>query len=85
MRHARYIVIRTRELLGYREYLGPVVSTPRTIHYDARRLYRKPGHRLRWVAWSRATAWQRSQCRGEGAPARQAATDRITPNRERLP
>lgn len=65
-RVCRYIVIRTRDILGYQEHLGPVLSTPDDIHRDAERLYGKPGHTLSWVSWSKATKAQKQRVKEGG-------------------
>lgn len=55
----QYIVIRRRDIYGYLEHLGPMVSTPTSVEQDAKRLYGKPGYSVRWVALSRATESQK--------------------------
>jgi hypothetical protein len=62
-RLCRYLVVRRRDVLGYAEYFGPMVSDPRSSERDAERLYGKKGHTVEAVAWSKVTAAQRAECR----------------------
>jgi hypothetical protein len=55
-----YVVIRTRDLFGYQEYLGPMVSCFRDRAGDARRLYGLRGHTLECVPVERLTDYQRA-------------------------
>lgn len=54
-RVCQYLVTRIRNIYGYAEHFGPVVSRPGDIRRDAQRLYGKDGYTLKWKAWSKAT------------------------------
>ncbi len=64
-RVCQYIVIRQHDLLGYVEYLGPMVSVPSSVWSDANRLFGKPGHTITWVSLSKATPQQKRECKAE--------------------
>lgn len=48
-----YLVIRTRNIFGWQEFLGPMPSTPREKRADAERLYGKSDHTLKTIPWSK--------------------------------
>jgi hypothetical protein len=48
---SNYLVVRTRDVLGYLEYLGPMYSKHADAQMDAERLYGKPGHTVTAFPW----------------------------------
>lgn len=60
-----YLVIRTRNVLGYQEFFGPMPSNPHEAQHDADRLYGKANHTITVVAWSKAKLWQKQQAKGK--------------------
>ena len=62
-RICRYAVIRKKNVLGYEEYFGPMVSSPQESRRDAERLYGKPGHSLKVIAWATTSSLVKRLCR----------------------
>ena len=69
---SKYLVIRIREVLGYRDYFGPMVSYSRhgartplrsEAQADAERLFGKPGHRVEIKPWSVAPKHEKAKVR----------------------
>jgi hypothetical protein len=54
-----FLVMRIRDILGYVEYFGPMVSCVKDCKADAERLYGKPGYRTKTLAWSKASQRQK--------------------------
>ena len=62
---SRFLVIRIVPIFRYHEYFGPMYSTRSESHADAKRLYGKPNHEIKVVAWSKATKFQKQQARNQ--------------------
>lgn len=58
-RACEFLVLRIRDILGYVEYFGPMVSTPKMCQADAQRLYGKPGYRVKTLALSKCSKAQK--------------------------
>lgn len=57
----QYLIIRTKDILGYTEHLGPILSTPQEIKKDANRLYGKSGYAIAYKPHSEATDKQKQE------------------------
>ena len=67
MRHntTKYIVIRRRNVLGYAEVLGPLLSNAHEVQAHAHRLFAKKDHTLEVIPWSQASKELQSQATAE--------------------